>query len=392
MKLRLPHFIGIGLLAMAVIAILVVQLTGLGKGPARFGLTTVHGVVGSEKIEFFHDPAVQAVFAEHGYDVQVEKSGSWRMANLEGLTDRDFAFPASEIAAEHIAATHADAVRSTHKPFLSPMAIATFEPIMQVLSQSGVAAKDGAGRWQIDMAKYLELVEKDQRWNQLPGAAGVYESPRTVMLTSTDIRTSNSAGMYLALAAYALNGSSVVSSTAQADALLPKLQPLFLGQGYSGSSSTAPFEDYLSQGMGSVPMVMVYEGQFLEEQLKPSSRIQDGMVLAYPGPTIFSVHTGVAFSDGGQQIMQLLETDPELARLLAAHGFRPQGQNAQAFPDFLAEQGLDQAYPATGSFVNVAQEPSYETLDYLLTKIGDAYTMSGAPPAQTDTASTGGTP
>lgn len=392
MKLRLPHVIGIGLLALAIVAAVVVQITGVGKGPARFGLTTVHGVVGSEKLEFFEDPAVQDVFAEHGLDVQVERSGSWRMASLDGLTDRDFAFPASEIAAEHIATTHAGAVVSTHKPFFSPMAIATFEPIMRVLEQSGAASKDASGRWQVDLARYLELVDQDARWSQLPGAAGVYESPRTVMLTSTDIRTSNSAGMYLALASYSMNGSSVVTSTAQADALLPRLEKLFLGQGYSGSSSTAPFDDYLSQGMGSVPMVMIYEGQFLEEQLKPASRIQPDMVLAYPNPTIFSVHTGVAFSGAGQQVMQLLETDPQLASLLAAHGFRPQGANAQAFPDFLAAQGIDQRYPATGSFVNVAQEPSYETLDYLLTKIGDAYSMSGAPPAQTESSTTGATP
>lgn len=392
MKLRLPHIIGIGLLLLAIIAAVVLQLMNLGKGPARFGLTTLTGVVGSEKVEFFNDPAVQEVFAQHGYEVKVTKSGSWRMAGLDGLAENDFAFPASEIAAQHIEQTHKADVVATHKPFFSPMAIATFEPIMSLLSQSGAAKQDASGRWQLDMAAYLKLVEADTRWNQLPGAQGVYESPRTVMLTSTDIRTSNSAGMYLALASYALNGSSVISTTAQADQLLPTLQKLFLAQGYSGSSSTAPFDDYLSQGIGAVPMVMIYEGQFLEEQLKPNSRIQPGMVLAYPSPTIFSVHTGVTFSQEGEAIMQLLETDPELASLLAAHGFRAQGQNAGAFPTFLQEHGLEGSYPGTSSFVYVAQEPSYEVLDYLLRKIGDAYSLSGAPPAQTDDASTGATP
>ena len=388
MKLRAPHLIGIGLLVIGIVAVLVVQLTGLGRGGAGGlgGLVQVRGVVGSEKAAFFQDPAVREVFAEHGYEVTVSKSGSWRMATLEGVTDHDFAFPASEIAAQNIATTHPGAVVSQHKPFFSPLAIATFEPIVELLERNGVAKKDAQGRWQIDMAAYLELVKSDTRWNQLTGAAGVYDSPRSVMITSTDIRTSNSAGMYLALSAYVLNGSSVVASTAQADANLPLLTKLFIAQGYAGASSTAPFDDYLSQGMGAVPMVFVYEGQFLEEQLEDRSRVRDGMVLAYPSPTIFSVHTGVTFSEEGRAVMELLETDPRLAELLAAHGFRPQGENAAAFDEFLEREQLADAYPSASSFVNIAQEPSYEMLDYLLRRIGEAYEVTtGAPPVEHET-------
>lgn len=386
MKLRAPHYIGIGLLVLGIVAVVIIQLTGLGRGGSLGGKTVVTGVVGSEKVAFFEDPAVQEVFASHGYDVQVQKSGSWRMASLDGLTEFDFAFPASEIAAQHIVTNHKDAVRSTHKPFFSPIAIATFTPIMEILEQSGAASKDAAGRWRIDMATYLELAKNDTRWNQLPGAAGTYNSPRSVLMTSTDIRTSNSAGMYLALSSYVLNGNSVITSQQQAGAHLELLTKLFVAQGYAGASSTAPFDDYLSQGMGAVPMVVVYEGQFLEEQLKPNSRIRDGMVLAYPDPTIFSVHTGTTFSENGQAVMQLLETDPKLAELLAAHGFRPQGENAGAFDSFLESQQLAGSFPTASEFVNIAQEPSYEVLDYMLTQIGNAYDISGAPPASSEAA------
>lgn len=381
MKLRTPHFIGIGLLVVGIIALLVVQLTGIGRGGSpKFNLTVVEGVVGSEKAAFFEDPAVREAFESHGYDVRVSKSGSWRMASLDGVTENDFAFPASEIAAEHIATTHGDAVVSTHKPFFSPLAIATFEPVMSLLEANGAASKDASGRWNLDMAAYLELVENDTRWNELTGAASSYNSPRSVLITSTDIRTSNSAGMYLALASYVLNNNAVVSNQSQASAHMELLTKLFVSQGYSGASSTAPFDDYVSQGMGAVPMVMIYEGQFLEEQLKENSRIQDGMVVAYPTPTIFSVHTGVTFSEEGQAVMQLLETDPELAILLAEHGFRPQGQNAAAFETFLQHEQLT-TYPSTSEFVNIAAEPSYEVLDALLAQISSAYDVSGAPPA-----------
>lgn len=390
MKLRPVHFIGIGILVVGIVAVLILQVTGLGRGDNRPGgnLTEVTGVVGSEKKAFFEDPLVEERFAELGYDVNVTTSGSWRMAELAGLTENDFAFPASEIAADNIEATHADAVLSTHKPFFSPLAIATFEPVMELLERNGAASKDAQGAWQLDMAAYLDLVNDDTRWNQLEGAADLYNSPRSVMITSTDIRTSNSAGMYLALAAYVLNGDSVMTSQEQAAPYLDLLTQLFVAQGYAGASSAAPFEDYLSQGIGAVPMVFVYEGQFLEEQVRDGSRIQDGMVLAYPSPTIFSVHTGVTFSQQGQEVMQLLETDPELASLLSAHGFRPTGQNSNAFAEYTEAQQIADQYPATSAFVNLAQEPSYEMLDYLLAEISAAYDVSGAPPATPETPET----
>lgn len=384
--LRAPHYVGIGLLVLGIVAVLVVQLTGLGRGNGGGfgGLTTVQGVVGSEKVEFFDDPEVREIFAEHGYDVQVSKAGSRRMAVLDSLTAHDFAFPASEVTAQRIATLHPDAVVSQHTPFFSPLAIATFTPVMELLARNGVASQTADGRWQVDMAAYFALVEADTRWNQLEGAAGVYDSPRSVLLTSTDIRSSNSAGMYLALASYVLNGDRVPATTAEAEAHLPLLTKLFIAQGFSGASSTAPFDDYLAQGMGAVPMVWIYEGQFLEEQLKESSRIRDGMVLAYPSPTIFSVHTGVAFSEEGRAVMELLESDPRLAERLAAHGFRPQGQHAAVFDDFLEREQLADAYPSASSFVHLAQEPSYEMLDHLLNRITEAYVLSGAPPASTE--------
>ena len=328
MRLRAPHIIGIVLVALGIIAILVVQLFGIGRGAGGGGgfrgdLTVVEGVVGSEKQSFFDDPAVKEAFAEHGYDVRVSSSGSFRMASLPDLNQQDFAFPASAIAARNID-DKVEGVIGTHELFFSPMAIATFVPILEILEQNGVASQDASGTWTIDMAAYLELVAADTRWNQLAGAEG-YQSPRTVMITSTDIRSSNSAAMYLSLAAFVMADNSVVTSQQQAQQMLPALSELFLAQGYSGSSSAAPFADYLAQGMGSVPMVMIYEGQFLEELTKPGSRISDQMALAYPSPTFFSTHTAVTFSEEGEAVAQLLRDGPRLAELLAVHGFRPSG-------------------------------------------------------------------
>jgi hypothetical protein len=97
------------------------------------------------------------------------------------------------------------------------MAVATFKPIAEVLARAGVTRPLAGGYWRFDVKRYLELVTKDTRWNQLPGNK-VYAANRSMLIASTDVRTSNSAAMYLAFASYVRNGDRVVENAGQATA------------------------------------------------------------------------------------------------------------------------------------------------------------------------------
>ena len=127
-------------------------------------LTTVHGVIGSEKQPFFRDPAVAAVFARHGLSVQVDTAGSREIATRVDLDTYDFAFPAGIPAAERIRREHK--ITASHQPFYTPMAVGTFKPIARLLAKAGVASSLADGYWRLDMRRYLELVHK-----QTPGRA-----------------------------------------------------------------------------------------------------------------------------------------------------------------------------------------------------------------------------
>lgn len=367
----------------AVIVLILVTLLVLALLP-RFGilsrfsqdLTEVSGVVGSEKADFFADPKVVDAFAKHGLSVSVSTAGSWAMPRDASLPEKDFAFPASEVAGRQIADTFGDAVLGTHTPFFSPIAIATFTPVLEVLEANDVASQTD-GIWTIDMRAYIDIVAEDTRWSDLKDAEK-FRSNRSVLVASTDIRSSNSAGMYMALASFVLNGNTVVSDRDKAAEQVDELSHLFIDQGYAQSSSAGPFERYLSRGAGEAPMVVVYEGQFMGEQLREGSRIQDSMKLAYPSPTVFSTHTGVTFSDGGEQVMQLLESDEELVRLLAEHGFRANGQHAGIFDQTVQEHDLGGTYLPASEFVDLAQLPSFEVMTYLLEEIGRKYDISGS--------------
>ena len=342
-----------------------------GDAPAEQSLTVVRGVIGSEKESLFADPEAKEIFARYGLDVQVTTSGSWAMAEREGIEGSDFASPSSEIAAAHIEDVHGDAVLSTTRPFYSPLAIATGETVLAVLGQNGLAEqRDGV--WFLDMAAYLDPVANGRRWTDLAGSEA-YPSSRNVMITTTDVRSSNSALMYLSLASYVLNGNAVVTSEdAGRRQATDALARLFLDQGYSQSSSAGPWESFLSKGPMNQPLTLIYESQYLEAQMNEPSRITSDMRICYPSPTIFSDRVVVAFSEAGQRVQDILENDADMAQVIARHGFRLNGANSGAFDARVGEAGLT-GYAAEGTFIDTAQTPSYEVADVMLQTIAELY-------------------
>lgn len=344
-----------------------------GGNPFSGDETVVKAIVGSEKKPFFDDPDVQKALASHGFQVDVKTAGSRRMANETDLEAYDLAFPSSAPAAEKIAELMPWAER--YDVFYTPMAIATFDNILQALQRENVARETG-GQWYIDMEALSKMQHDNVRWRDF--AESDYPSPRSVQVSTTDIRTSNSAAMYLALMSWIANDGAVVSNEAQVDSVFPQVTPLFTGQGYTESSSAGPFSDYLSQGVGSKPMVMVYESQYLGEDASPNSRLKDNMRLAYPSPTILSTHVALGLSDDGAAVAKLLAEDPELQKLAAKHGYR--SSQAEAMQEFPTQ--LKTGQQVSTDFVDSIDPPSFDMLEKLIDGVSQGYT--GPPRPETE--------
>ena len=327
-------------------------------------LTTVRGVVGSEKKAFFSDPEVKRIFALSGLSVEVDTAGSREIATSTDLKAYDFAFPSSAPAAEKIKREHK--TLGVYSPFYSPIAIASFQPIVDLLQRAGVAKKAPTGYWTFDVNAYLKLVEKGTRWDQLPGNTA-YPASKAVLVTTTDVRRSNSAAMYLALASYAANNNNIVSTPDEAAAVLPEMRRLFLGQGFSESSTEAPFEDYLALGQGKTPMLLTYESLFLDRQMRNDGSITPEMVLLYPTPDVLSKHTVLALTKNGASAGQLVSENPDLQRLAAKYGFRT--TNPATFRDVLNGAGV--AMPP--ELVDVVEPPSYEILESMIAALEKQY-------------------
>lgn len=284
----------------------------------------VSGLIGSEKKEFFADPAVQQILQnKYQLSVNFETVGSRRIAvdgGANGTVDKyDFAFPAGVPAASKISENYP--IKASYRVFFTPMAVASWQPVVDVLTANGIVSKQADHYAILDMHKLLELMDTQTRWKDLPNSEP-FSIGRQVMIKSTDIRSSNSATMYLSLASYLFNDDQIVSSPEQVAAILPKTLPLFAKQGFMAGSSATPFEDYLIKGMGNSPLVMIYESQYLYQASIANSGIRDDMVLLYPKPTIFTQHTLLALTDNGKRLGDALTNDEDLQRLAIKHGFR----------------------------------------------------------------------
>ncbi|WP_245673264.1 three-helix bundle dimerization domain-containing protein [Nocardia lijiangensis] len=343
--------------AAAVVALLVVALVARQPDPAPAaapdaGLTTVRGVVGSEKMAFFEDPRVVAALARHGLKAEVEPAGSRQIASID-LANHSFAFPSSAPAAERI--QRARNVATKYTPFASPMAIATFRPIADLLTAAGVVRPGPVPTF--DVARYLELVSRNTEWAHLPDNT-TYPVRKNILVSTTDPRTSNSAAMYLAIAGFVANDNAVVQGAEAEQRVLPIVSRLFTGQGYAENSSAGPFQEYLAAGMGPTPLVMIYEAQFVEAAVQ--GQLKPDMVLTYPSPTVLSTHTLVPLDESGDRLGRLLSTDAELQRLAAEHGFRT-GDAAQ-----FARVSAENKVPVPAELIDVVDTPTFETSERLL--------------------------
>jgi hypothetical protein len=320
----------------------------------------VHGQIGSEKEDYFADPAVQKALAAQGITTAVEKAGSRTIVGSFDATKFDFGFPSGAPAA---AALKQKAKAATvFTPFYTPVVIASWRPIAEILVHNGIAQRDGEFYYIVDMPKLIDLVSKGTRWRELKDS-GAFPTNKAVLVNSTDVRTSNSAAMYLSLASYVANDQQVVQSQQDVDKVLPIVEPLFLRQGFQETSSAGPFEDYLALGMGKAPLLIAYESQLIEFWLKHPERIKSDMVILYPRPTVYSKHVLVPYTPAGARLGAALETDPELQRLAHDYGFRT-GGNVKG-PEEWAKQGIK----VPDVLVDVIDPPSYEWLERMIQDI-----------------------
>lgn len=281
------------------------------------------GLIALDVEPYFADARVQKALAEQGLVVNVKRVGSRDMANrvVPGQTP-DFFFPSGVVAANQIAdaAKKANVGSTSYSPFYTPMVVASWAPIAQVLAANGMATEASPKVWRVDLVKLTQLMLDKKRWKDLKGAAA-YDVNKSVLVSTTDVRKSNSAAMYLALTSYAINGGDLVTDRATAQKVALRVAELFKRQGYQENYVNGNFDDYASIGIGKTPMAFIYENQMLSYALAKKG-VGPDMVLMYPQPTLFNKVVFVATSERAKKLGDVLTNNATLQRLAVDYGFR----------------------------------------------------------------------
>lgn len=362
--------------------LLVVLLLGVGaaiffSAQEQFtekSIVSIRGLIGSEKEAFFKDPRVVEALRKAHLDVQVEKAGSREIASKIGAAEYDFVSPSGVPAAEKIRREHE--VSGSYEVFFTPMVIASWHPIANILEANGIVTSQGRYPT-LDVAAFLEMFAEERRWEDLQDN-DIYDVSKIVMISSTDVRSSNSAAMYLALASFVANDNTIVTD-AEIDEVLPEVETLFLKQGFQAGSSAVPFNDYLTMGVGKAPLVMIYESQFIY-QATTGSGVQPEMALIYPEPTIYTKHFIIGLNEHGDLLGKLLRNDPDLQndpdlrevaatlqKLEIEHGFR--NSDTAYFLEFTEKHDVE----VPEMLGNVIDPPTYEVLEEMIQRIEQKY-------------------
>lgn len=336
------------------------QLEQAQLADERARQATLRGMIGSEKEPFFADPRVQERLKSHGLSVQVDKVGSRAISERYDPKAYDFGFPSSSPSGKKLQL--AAKSKEVFTPFYTPIVFASWRPIAEILVANGIAKKTGAHYFVVDLPALLQFAVDGKRWRDLKGSQA-FATGKAVLPASTDVRSSSSAGLYLALASYLLNEQQVVQSQQEVDKLMPQLAPLFLRQGFQESSSAGPFEDYLALGMGKAPLLVIYESQLVEFWLKNPSRLKSEMVILYPAPTVFAKQVLVPFNEAGARLGRALESDPALRELAQQYGYRTGGELKG--PERWAKAGIE----VPEQLVDVIEPPSHEWLEAMIQAI-----------------------
>lgn len=295
------------------------------------------GLITVEMEPIFKDERVVRALAQAKLPVQVARVGSRDMAARIGGPDQPDFFLASGVVAANMIA---DAARKAGKtatqtsPFHTPLVVASWEPVAKILAANGMARPLAPKVYGLDMEKLTQAMLAKQRWRDLK-ASGDYAVSRSVLVSTTDIRRSNSAAMYLALTSAALNGDVVADRTA-GQKYAVQLAELFKRQGFQENYVNGAFDDYLAIGMGKTPLAFIYESQMLAQAQKGG--IKPEMVLMYPQPTIVNKLVLVTLSERAKRLAELLVADKTLQAVALEQGFRT--GDAAAFAATAEKAGL----------------------------------------------------
>ena len=266
---------------------------------APAGDHTIRGFIGSEKAPFFEDPRVVAALKRGGFDVSLSTAGSRQIAAERPVAGR-LRVPGGRPAAEKIRRDHAGT--QSFVPFYTPMAIATWKPIVDLLTSAGVVHQ----RRRLHGLRHGRLHGARRQGHALEGparATRAYPVNKSI-LDHLDRRPQVELGGDVpGDRDYVANGDNIVENDPQADAISARGAAVPAPGLRREQHPRSPFDDYLVQGMGKSPMVMIYEAQYLARAARQRRQHHAGHGADVPGADdLLEAHVRRAHAATGSEL------------------------------------------------------------------------------------------
>lgn len=323
------------------------------------GNTVVRGYFGGEKSHFLADEDVKNILAtRYCLTIDGRKAGSTEMVTTIPLgPSDDFIWPSNPVSLA-IYKNRMGVMLSSANIFNSPMVFYTRKPIADALIKQGVVTVTPEGFHQVNnLEKFIGFATNGTKWRDI----GV-DMPGNFNIRTTDPNFSNSGFMFLGMLAYVNNGGAIPSDV-EAQQELPKIKTFFQRLGFMDQSSSDLFQQYVTTGMGSRPIIVGYESQLIEFALANPGRkaeIEGEFRTLYPAPTMWSSHPLIARTAAGKRLLEAMK-DPDLHKIAwVKHGFRSGLEGAKNDPRQLNVNGI----PV--DINSVVDMPSPSVMEFLL--------------------------
>lgn len=372
--------------ACAALVSAVLFLSSALSAPAE-PVVTIRGVMAS-KGDFFEDEQVRRLLLEHGIRVEVTRRGSGEAARevIDQPDEYDFAFPSGQPAGDRIKndRTRNGHYHTTTRLFSSPMVLASYRVYAETLSNENVAVPldpDAPSLYYtLDTAKFIALGERGETWNSLrisdqqDEKGGRSTNGNRVLARTAGVCRTNSGETYLGLLAFVKNGGQAPRTEAEVTPLAEALQELVLA---TGMPEPDLFDQYVGpEGKSQGPIVVVYEHQFLEHQIRHRQRtgnLDTDRVLLYPTEEFQTDPEFISLNpDRGDRLAELLANDPALRGRMMELGYRVIDRAGTTGSEQLFRYLADQGIPAPGARTDLtrAELPQLDLLETLVHKAG----------------------
>ncbi|MEV0444881.1 hypothetical protein AB0I84_14060 [Streptomyces spectabilis] len=388
---RFPRHV-VAAMPLALAGLLALLVSGNALRPFE-RITTIDGKMAS-KSDYFKDPEVRRLLLKHGIRVDIHRLGSRGIAT-QSLAGMDVVFPSGQPAARLIMRGQQRSVR-TARPFVTPLALGTFREYAQTLVAAGVARPQrapGGGDtlyYDLDMAGFLRLIERDRTWDGIGYRAHSRRSNSgRVLVRTSSVCESNAAGTYLSILAFVKNGNRPPGTERKrgdapgGDPVLDvaaKVKPLINLQGMAADEQADSY--FSDEGESIAPVSLIYEHQFLAHQVgfqKRHQRADTRRVLLYPSPQALTEPQLISLTGQGDRLTDLMESDPGLRQRAIELGFRVrfsgEDSTSEQLNAYLREHRVQ--VPTPNPDQTKADAPDLDALERIINHVGNCPPAGG---------------